>query len=166
MTLLISEKGWTKHQLLNCIDDFTVQDLQHFIPKLLTQNLFIESLMYGNLTQEVNNKRKILTLFLHFINKILKLKKALEYLKTVEHKLKSTDLIKCDQLRPLQSIYLNNFRQFNLPNGCNSVFLKENKVHKTNAIEVYFQCGIKNSFLNVYFFLIYFFIFLFLILSF
>jgi insulysin len=55
MTLLISEKGWTKQQLLNSINDFTVDDLQAFIPKLLTQNIFIESIMHGNLSQEVNN---------------------------------------------------------------------------------------------------------------
>ena len=53
MTLLISEKGWTKQQLLASIDEFKIDDLEAFIPKLLTQNIFIESIMYGNLTQEV-----------------------------------------------------------------------------------------------------------------
>ena len=47
MTLLISEKGWTKQQLLNSINDFTVDDLQAFIPKLLTQNIFIESIYFN-----------------------------------------------------------------------------------------------------------------------
>lgn len=55
MTLLLSEKGWTKKQLLNAIDDFTVEDLQQFIPKLLTQNIFIEALMYGNLSEKVKS---------------------------------------------------------------------------------------------------------------
>ena len=57
MTLLISEKGWTKKQLLNSLDEFTAEDLQQYIPKLLTQNVFIESLMYGNLSEQV---RKLL----------------------------------------------------------------------------------------------------------
>ena len=53
MTLMLSEKGWTKLQLLETINDFTVDDLQQFIGKLFTQNVFIESIMYGNLTENV-----------------------------------------------------------------------------------------------------------------
>lgn len=53
MTLLISEKGWTKQQLLDALNDFTIDDLQSFIPKILTQGLFIEAIMFGNLTQKV-----------------------------------------------------------------------------------------------------------------
>ena len=52
VTLLISEKGWNKQQLLDCVNSFTVDDLQAFIPKLLTQNVFIESLVFGNVTHE------------------------------------------------------------------------------------------------------------------
>lgn len=39
-------------------------------------------------------------------------------------------------------------RQVRLPDGCNSVFLKENTVHKTNAIEVYYQCGEQSTHQN------------------
>ena len=52
-TLLISEKGWTKQQLLDAINDFTIDDLQNFIPKLLTSGIFIESVMFGNLHKNV-----------------------------------------------------------------------------------------------------------------
>jgi len=52
VTLLISEKGWSKQQLLECVNSFSLNDLQEFIPKLLTQNVFIESLVFGNVTQE------------------------------------------------------------------------------------------------------------------
>ena len=31
VTLLISEKGWNKQQLLDCVNSFTVDDLQAFI---------------------------------------------------------------------------------------------------------------------------------------
>lgn len=53
MTLLVAEKGWSKAQLLNSLDDFTVEDLQAFIPKVLTKGMFIESIAYGNITQKV-----------------------------------------------------------------------------------------------------------------
>ena len=53
MTMLIAEKGWTKNQLHDCIDEFTIEDLQAFIPKLLTKGLFIESIVYGNITEKV-----------------------------------------------------------------------------------------------------------------
>lgn len=56
MTHLISERGWTKKQLLNTLDDFNMEDLQNFIPKILSQGVFIESIMFGNLTKEVNSK--------------------------------------------------------------------------------------------------------------
>ena len=54
MTLLIAEKGWTKKQLLECVEDFKIEDVQVFIPKLLSKGLFIESIAYGNLTEKVN----------------------------------------------------------------------------------------------------------------
>lgn len=123
MTLLLSEKGWSKAQLLNAIDDFTVADLQAFIPKLLTQNLFIESLMYGNLSKQ----------------------NAEDYLKIVEKELVSTSLIKCSKLRPLEKSASKNLRQVMLPNGCNAVYSMPNSIHKTNAIEVYYQCGARSA---------------------
>lgn len=54
MAVLLSEKGWTKAQLLAAIDDFTVEELQQFIPKFFTQGLFVESIIFGNMTKEVN----------------------------------------------------------------------------------------------------------------
>jgi insulysin len=59
MTMLIAEKGWTKKQLHDCIDEFTIEDLQQFIPKLLTKGLFIESIVYGNITENVRKSRFI-----------------------------------------------------------------------------------------------------------
>lgn len=123
MSLLLSEKGWTKKQLLDTVDDFTLEDLQQFIPKLLTKNIFIESLMYGNLSEQ----------------------NAKNYLSIVENKLKSTKLYHCEKLQPLQKAHSKNLRQVRLPEGCNMVYLKPNGVHKTNAIEVYYQCGEQNT---------------------
>jgi secreted Zn-dependent insulinase-like peptidase len=53
MQMLLVEKGWSKEELLDSIDDFTCQDLQEFIPKFLTQGIFIESLVFGNISKEV-----------------------------------------------------------------------------------------------------------------
>ena len=46
-------KGWTHEQLLDAIDVLRLEDLESFMAQLLTQNIFIESIMYGNLTREV-----------------------------------------------------------------------------------------------------------------
>jgi insulysin len=64
-------------------------------------------------------------------------------LNIVENKLKSATLI--EKLKPLHAIHSNNLRQVKLPIGSNSVFLKENTIHKTNAIEVYYQCGVQDT---------------------
>lgn len=118
-TILISEKSWTKQHLLSAINDFTIEDLQSFIPKLLTQGLFIESIVFGNINQQ----------------------RAVEFLNTVENKLKTSSR----KLRPLDRNQLNNFRQVQLPEGSNYVHLKKNTIHKTAGIEVYYQCGPQNT---------------------
>lgn len=53
LTLLISEKGWEKKQLLDTINDFSIEDMQRFIVQLLTQGVFIESIIFGNISQNV-----------------------------------------------------------------------------------------------------------------
>ena len=40
---------------------------------------------------------------------------------------------------------MNNLRQVKLPEGCDLVYLKPNTIHKTNAIEVYYQCGTQST---------------------
>ena len=66
----------------------------------------------------------------------------------VENKLKSTSLVKCERLRSLDKAQLNNFRQIQLPEGCNYVYLKNNNIHKTVGIEVYYQCGPQSTYDN------------------
>jgi hypothetical protein len=55
----------------------------------------------------------------------------------VENSLKATT--NKDNLKPLKPIHLKNLRQVKLPDGSDTVFIKENKMHKTNAINVYLQ---------------------------
>jgi insulysin len=123
MTLLIAEKGWTKKQLLECLDDFTIEDLQAFIPKFLTKGLFIEAIAYGNIDE----------------------KRATELISLVENKLKSTSLVKVNRIKPLEKSQQRNSRQFMLNNGANFVYARNNTVHKTTSIEVYYQCGVQNN---------------------
>lgn len=52
----------------------------------------------------------------------------------VENKLASA------KAKPLEKIYLKNFRQFKLFDGKSHVYTKNNTVHKTAGIEVYYQC--------------------------
>jgi insulysin len=118
-TLALSEHGWSKHQLLETIDDFTVDDLQRFIPKILTQGLFVSSLMFGNLTKE----------------------RAIQFEKICIDKLESACELKPSKIRSLPSNQLKNFRQVKIEDGGDYVFIKNNTVHKTCGIEVYFQCA-------------------------
>ncbi len=111
MTHLLSERSWLKPQLVASLDKVTLTDLQAFIPRLLSKNVQLESLMYGNLTKC----------------------QAISYLNLAEQKL--------DLDSPLHKSQAKNLRQVMLPDGCNKVFLRPNNVHKTNAIEVYYQCG-------------------------
>ena len=51
---LIQEDEWIGEQLAESVDDFTIDDLQQFIPQFLAQGIFIESIMFGNITPKVS----------------------------------------------------------------------------------------------------------------
>ena len=50
-----------------------------------------------------------------------------------------------NQLKHLHSIHSNNLRTVKLNDGSQSVFLKQNSIHKTNATFAYFQCDLENT---------------------
>lgn len=66
-------------------------------------------------------------------------------METIENTLKSTSLTKVEKLRPLEKIYQNNLRQLRMPEGGDFVYLKNNNIHKTVGIEVYYQCGMQST---------------------
>ena len=67
-----------------------------------------------------------------------------------EHKLKSAALTSTEKLSPLNLKSLSlNLRQVKLPDGTETVFLKENITIKTNAINVYYQRGAESARNNV-----------------
>lgn len=53
LTLLISERGWEKKELLEAINEFTIDDQQRFIQQLLSNGIFVESIMFGNIDKNV-----------------------------------------------------------------------------------------------------------------
>ncbi len=55
MTVLLGENIFTQLELLNSIDDFTLIDLQKFINLFLSKNLYIESIVYGNISKKVSH---------------------------------------------------------------------------------------------------------------
>ena len=70
---------------------------------------------------------------------------ALHYLKTVENKLRPAESNVKEKLKPP---IINNLRQVQLQMGSHTVFLKQNSIHTTNAVYVYYQCGSENPFNN------------------
>ena len=54
MSILLKEKAWTIDEYLASINDFNFEQVQEFITDLLTNGIFIESFVFGNMTKEVN----------------------------------------------------------------------------------------------------------------
>ncbi|UJR37824.1 hypothetical protein I4U23_030514 [Adineta vaga] len=112
VTYLTAEHQWNKDELLSCIDGITVQDIEAFIPRVLTR-FFIDSLMYGNLTKE----------------------HAFEYITIIEDKFHAKHFY-----QPLFPSMWFNQRELTLPDGCNYAYTMLNDAHKLHAIEIYLQC--------------------------
>jgi secreted Zn-dependent insulinase-like peptidase len=48
---------WTNDDYLASINDISCEDVQAFIPQLLTNGIFIEALVFGNMSKEVKIKK-------------------------------------------------------------------------------------------------------------
>ncbi|VDI53787.1 insulysin [Mytilus galloprovincialis] len=116
-SVLMSEFMWTKDELLQCVDEMTVEKLDAFIPQLLSK-LYIEGLIYGNVTKQI----------------------ALDIVETVESILTT----KCNT-KPLLPSQAKRLRELQLPNGSSFVYHEKNHVHKSSSIEVYYQCGLQQT---------------------
>ncbi|CAF2706664.1 unnamed protein product [Rotaria sp. Silwood2] len=112
VTYLTAEHQWNKDELLSCIDGITMNDLESFIPQMLTR-FYTDSLMYGNLTKN----------------------QAIEYMTSVEQKFQEKRFY-----QPLFPGMWFNQRELILPDGCNYAYTMLNDAHKLHAIEVYLQC--------------------------
>ncbi|XP_041369113.1 insulin-degrading enzyme-like [Gigantopelta aegis] len=120
-SVLMSEVFWTKDELLEALDEVTLDKLQSYIPQLLSK-LYIEALIYGNITKQ----------------------QAIDTLGAVENILKEKTATK-----PLTRSQRKRLREVQLPNGCYYMYKKSNEVHKSSCVEIYYQCGRQARELNM-----------------
>lgn len=120
-SLLLSEHGWTKEELLQATDEMTVESLEAFIPRFLS-GLHIEMLIHGNMLQE----------------------SAAALASTIQDK-----LMTMSHTRPLLPSQLARQREYQLLDECSLVYQAENNVHRSSAVETYFQCGLQGTHQNM-----------------
>ncbi|KAH9525028.1 hypothetical protein Btru_000137 [Bulinus truncatus] len=111
--MLTSETHWNKEELLQTLDDVMPENQQNFINKLL-ERLYIEALIYGNVTKS----------------------KSVEMIENVEN-----ILVENCRTKPLLASQHKKLREVQLPDGCYYTHHQKNLVHESSSIEVYFQCG-------------------------
>ncbi|GFT52795.1 insulin-degrading enzyme [Nephila pilipes] len=120
-SMLLCERIWTNEELLNCLDEITVEMVQQTIPRLLSR-VHIEALIYGNLNKKI----------------------ALDLMDIVEGTLLknicSTYLMPSQLLRE---------REVQLSDGCHYVYEVTNEVHSSSSVETYYQCGVQETRANM-----------------
>ena len=52
--LLLVEAKWTREELLASIDDLKSYEHQEFVSKFFSQGVFIEMIVFGNISKDVN----------------------------------------------------------------------------------------------------------------
>ncbi|CAL1267103.1 unnamed protein product [Larinioides sclopetarius] len=120
-SMLLSERIWTNDELLNCLDEITVEMVQQTIPRLLSR-VHIEALIYGNLNKKM----------------------ALELMDIVEN-----TLIKNMDSKHLMPSQLIREREVQLSDGCHYVYEVTNEIHSSSAVETYYQCGVQETRANM-----------------
>ncbi|XP_050730176.1 insulin-degrading enzyme-like isoform X1 [Eriocheir sinensis] len=120
-SLLLAEHGWTKEELLEATNEMTVENLEAFIPRFLS-GLHVEMLIHGNMMRE----------------------SAVTLASTLQEQLTSRA-----HTRPLLPSQLARQREYQLRDGTSNVYQAENTVHKSSAVETYFQCGMQATHNNM-----------------
>jgi len=120
-SFLLEELAWHKDELLEALEEVTLEKLVAFIPDLLGR-LHIECLFHGNLTKE----EAVVTAEL--VDKIIK-----EDSKT----------------KPLLPLQLIRHREIQLPSGCSYLFEVQNEVHNNSSLEIYYQCDLQSTKSNI-----------------
>nr|XP_031836448.1 insulin-degrading enzyme isoform X1 [Nomia melanderi] len=118
LAVLLSERVWTKDELLKATSQLTVERAQQFIPQFLSK-VHMECLIHGNITKS----------------------EAIETAKLVESKLTSA----IPQIVPLLPGQMILHREVKLEDGCHFLFQVENKFHKSTCTEVYYQIGVQST---------------------
>ncbi|KAK7077939.1 hypothetical protein SK128_003283 [Halocaridina rubra] len=120
-SLLLGEHGWTKEELLAATEELTVESLENFIPRFLS-GLHIEMLIHGNMSQDA----------------------AMSLADIIQDHLK-----KSAHTRPLLPSQLTRQREYQLSDDCSLVYQADNSVHRSSAVETYFQCGVQGTHQNM-----------------
>ena len=110
---LLNQTMWHNDECLDVLPDLTEQDLSDFIPRLFS-SLHIECFVYGNSTAE----------------------QAVQFYRKFTEKLKGSF-----HTRPLLPSQRCQERDLELQPGTSRVFRSENKVHQSNALMNFYQCG-------------------------
>ena len=119
--VLTSEQMWTKEELLDAAQEMTKEQVQNFIPVVLSR-LYLEFLIYGNVDES----------------------RAFHIVDMVE-----STLAKNAGTRPLLPSQLRRFREIQLPNQSSLVLERQNEVHKSSALMSYFQTGVQDTNANM-----------------
>lgn len=117
LAVLLAEQAWTKEELLASAHELTVENVEAFIPQILSK-MHIECLIHGNANKQ----------------------KALELVHLMENRLRSSV-----SLRPLLPRQLLRNRELRLVDGCNFVFELSNALHRSSCAEVYYQCNLQST---------------------
>lgn len=111
--LLLAQKVWSHHEMLEATEELTKESVQEMLPKLLSR-MHIECLMHGNLTRQ----------------------HALDLVGIVEGSLQASV-----GTRPLLPSELVGHREHQLLERGEYIYEQVNQVHHTSSIQTYFQCG-------------------------
>lgn len=116
-SLLLAERIWTNDELLNCIDEVTIEGVRQMIPRLLAK-VHIEALIHGNVTK----------------------KQALFLMNGIESALQKN--MNTKYLMPSQ---LTRDREIQLADGHHYVYEVTNDIHSCSSVEAYYQCGVQET---------------------
>jgi len=120
-SLLLAEHAWTKEDLLAATSELTVQSLEWFVPRFLS-NMHLEVLVHGNMLRTT----------------------AQSIADSIQESLVSKANTR--QLLPSQ---LTRERELQIKDESSKVYPAENSVHRSSAVETYFQCGLQGTHQNM-----------------
>ena len=120
MNATTSDRDWTYEELLDTAYDISVDDVSALVSQLLSR-FHIEALIHGNIDSS----------------------EAIDVCDVFETRFKSALNTKPI---PLSQHFRN--RVVQLPDGSDHYFEATNGIHKTNAIQLYFQIGVSDTIIN------------------
>ncbi|CAF1415312.1 unnamed protein product, partial [Adineta ricciae] len=127
---LTSQYQWNNDELLNCIDDITLHDMDTFIRTLFTR-FYVDSLMYGNITE--NQAIEYMTIFQRKFHEKHLFRPLFPSMWFIRRHLMLPD-------GTYRNKYFINKNDFIVILGCNFAYTMLNDGYRTNAIHVYLQC--------------------------